>query len=134
MTERDEFLDWVNTRLRDAEVAILEGDADARRAIWSRKDPVSVFGAWKNAVGRDAVDELFTLLEESFSACPSYSFEIVAADVIGDMAYTVGHEHVEATFDGEPRAYHLRSTQIYRREGDEWKVVHRHADGPPDWA
>ncbi len=52
----------------------------------------------------------------------------------GDMAYTVGYEHTEATVNGEPRAYTLRATQIYQREDDEWKVVHRHADAPPDQA
>jgi ketosteroid isomerase-like protein len=34
--------------------------------------------------------------------------------------------------NGEPRAYTLRATQVYRREGGEWKVVHRHADTAPD--
>jgi ketosteroid isomerase-like protein len=134
MDEREEFLDWVNSRLRDAEVALHDGDADPRRSIWSRNEPVTVFGAWMGAVGHDAVDELFSSLEQTFSWCPSYSFEIVAADVIGDMAYTVGYEHTEATVNGEPRAYTLRATQIYRREDDEWKVVHRHADAPPDQA
>jgi len=131
MSERDEFLGWVSSRLRDAEVAIHDGDADPRRAIWSREEPVTVFGAWKGAVGRDAVDELFGMLEQIFSGCPSYSFEVVAADVVGDMAYTVGYEHTEATVNGERREYTLRATQVYRREGEEWKVVHRHADAPP---
>ena len=30
--------------------------------------------------------------------------------------------------DGAPRTYTLRATQVYRREGGEWKVAHRHAD------
>jgi len=132
MTERDDFLEWVNSRLRGAEIALHDGDAAPRRAIWSRREPVSVFGAWKGAIGHEAVDELFSSLEETFSGCPSYGFEIVAADVMGDMAYTVGYEHTEATVNGEPRAYTLRATQIYRRESGEWKVFHRHADAPPD--
>ena len=52
--------------------------------------------------------------------------------MIGDMAYTVGYEHTEATVRGEPSRYKLRATQIYRREDGEWKVVHRHADTVPD--
>lgn len=134
MSERDDFLAWVSSQLRDAEIAVHNGDATARRAIWSRKEPVTVFGAWKSAVGRTDVDELFSLLEQSFSGCTSYSHEIVAADVIGDIAYTVGYEHTQATVNGEPHTYTLRATQIYRRESGEWKVVHRHADAPPDQA
>jgi ketosteroid isomerase-like protein len=48
--------------------------------------------------------------------------------VIGDLAYTAGFEHTEATVNGEPRSYTLRATQVYRREHGEWKVVHRHGD------
>ena len=72
------------------------------------------------------------MLEQSFSGCESYRFELVAAEVSGDMAYTVGYEHTQAVVNGEPRTYTLRATQIYRREGGEWKVVHRHGSAPPD--
>ena len=63
----------------------------------------------------------------------SYDLELVAADVVGDMAYTVGFEHTRATVDGEARSYTLRVTQVYRREQGQWKVVHRHANevAPP---
>jgi ketosteroid isomerase-like protein len=63
-----------------------------------------------------------------FSRCTSYEFELQAYDVIGDMAYTVGLEHTSASIHGQPRSYRLRATQVYRREGGEWKVAHRHAD------
>jgi ketosteroid isomerase-like protein len=44
------------------------------------------------------------------------------------MAFTVGLEHTSVSVDGAPRTYTLRATQVYRREGGEWKVAHRHAD------
>ena len=96
---------------------------------------MTVFGAWKNAVGRPDVEELFSALERAFSECAAYDFEVVAADVVGDMAYTVGYEHTGATVNGEARNFVLRVTQVYRREGADWKVVHRHADevGDDDW-
>jgi ketosteroid isomerase-like protein len=34
----------------------------------------------------------------------------------------------------QPREYTLRVTQVYRREGGVWKVVHRHADTEPEAA
>jgi ketosteroid isomerase-like protein len=128
MSERDDFLAWVDTRLKDAETALHNGDATPRRLLWSRNEPVTVFGAWKTAVGRAEVDDLFTLLEDSFSDGKGFSFELVAADVIGDMAYTVGYEHSQVSVNGDPRTYTLRATQVYRREGGDWKVVHRHGD------
>ena len=48
--------------------------------------------------------------------------------VVGDMAYTAGLEHISASVDGEPRTFTLRVTQVYRCEGGEWKVAHRHGD------
>ena len=128
MTDRDEFLTWVNAALYDAERALHNGDAAPRRALWSRNEPVSVLGAWRNANGQQELDQLFTSLGNRFSDCTSYEFELLAYDVIGDMAYTAGFEHTSASVDGEPRTYTLRATQIYRREEGEWRVAHRHGD------
>lgn len=128
MSKHDNFLAWVNTTLFEAEVALHNGDAGPRRALWSRNEPVSVLGAWRNAVGQQEVDGLFALLEQSFSGCSSYVFELLACDVSEEMAYTVGLEHTSALVDGEPRTYTLRATQVYRREDGEWKVAHRHGD------
>jgi len=131
MSERDDFLAWIGTALRAAEESVHEGDAGPRRAIWSTTEPVTVLGAWRDAVGVQEVDELFTMLEASFSGSASYRFELVAAEVVGDLAYTVGFEHTTAVVNGEERTYVLRVTQIYRREDGEWKVVHRHGSAPP---
>ena len=128
MTDRDDFLAWVKTELYEAELALHNGDAAPRRALWSRNEPVSVLGAWRNATGQDELDELFTALAKSFSDCSSYSFEAHAYDVVGDLAYTAGLEHTSCSIDGRPRTYTLRATQVYRREGGEWKVAHRHGD------
>lgn len=128
MTDRDGFLEWVRSVLYEAELALHNGDAARRRAIWSRNEPVSVLGAFRNAQGQPELEELFASLEQSFSDCTSYAFELQAYDVVGDMAYTAGLEHTTASIDGRPRSYTLRATQVYRREGDQWRVAHRHAD------
>jgi len=128
MTDRDDFLAWVRTALYDAELALHNGDAGPRRALWSVNEPVSVLGAWRNAFGQQQIDELFAGLGKSFSDCTSFEFELQAFDVTGDMAYTAGLEHTSASVDGEPRTYTLRATQVYRREGGEWRVAHRHGD------
>jgi ketosteroid isomerase-like protein len=89
---------------------------------------VSILGALRNVYGRDEVDEAFTWLERMFSDCTSYRFELQTCDVVGDMAYTAGLEHASNSADAQPRSFTLRATQVYRREGGEWKVAHRHAD------
>jgi ketosteroid isomerase-like protein len=132
MSDRDDFVAWTQNRLRDAETALHNGDPGPRLAIWSTREPVSVLGAWRSAVGQDAVRDLFHNLADTFSDCASHVYEIVAAEVVGDMAFTAGYERTQASINGEPRRYVLRVTQVYRREDGEWKVAHRHGDTVPD--
>ena len=132
MTAHEDFLAWFGGPLHQAELALHNGDPSPRRALWSRNEPVSVLGAWRNATGPRELDELFTFLGHSFSECTSYSVDLIASDVIGDMAYTAALEHISASVDGQPRTYTLRATQAYRRENGEWKVVHRHGDTVTD--
>ena len=91
--------DW----LYGAEVALHKGDTGPRLAIWSTNEPVTVLGSWRSATNRAETSELFESLAMTFSGFVSYSFELVAGDVVGDMAYTVGYEHTEASIDGQPR-------------------------------
>jgi ketosteroid isomerase-like protein len=128
MTDREDFLAWFATTLREAEVALHNGDPAPRRALWSTNEPVSVLGAWRNAIGQQEFDELLTVLGRTFSDCTSFAVELLACDVVGDLAYTACLEHTSASVNGQPRTYTLRATQVYRREDGEWKVVHRHGD------
>jgi ketosteroid isomerase-like protein len=128
VTNKEEFIAWTQSRLRDAETALHNGDAEPRLALWSSREPVSVLGAWRSATGQEEVRDLFRTLAETFSDCTSHVYEIVAADVLGDMAFTAGYERTQAVINGERRRYVLRVTQIYRREDGEWKVAHRHGD------
>ncbi len=64
-----------------------------------------------------------------FSDCTAYSFDLIAAGVSGDLAYTVGYERSTRSLDGGPvESGTLRVTHVYRRENGEWKIVHRHGD------
>jgi ketosteroid isomerase-like protein len=132
VSDRDDFVAWTQSRLREAETALHNGDPGPRLAIWSTREPVSVLGAWRSAVGQEDVRGLFQTLAETFSNCRSHVYEIVAADVVGDLAYTAGYERTQASINGEPRQYVLRVTQTYRREDGNWKVAHRHGDTVPD--
>jgi ketosteroid isomerase-like protein len=122
MTDREEFLAWIHGALYEAELALHNGDPAPRRALWSRNEPVSVLGAWRNAMGQREVDELFASLGDSFSDCTSFAIDVLAYDVIGDMAYTAGLEHTAVSADGQPRTYTLRASQVYRRG---WRVESR---------
>ncbi|QAY72011.1 nuclear transport factor 2 family protein [Agromyces protaetiae] len=131
MSDRAEFLDWLNGEYTEGERALFNGDDGPRRNTWARSEPVSVLGAWRNAVGREDLIEAFVDLAQSFSDCTEYGLDLISLDVVGDLAYTVGYERVSTSVDGKPRTFTLRSTQVYRRDADGWRVVHRHADSVP---
>ena len=48
-----------------------------------------------------------------------------------DLAYELGTEHGQATLAGEQITIEQRVTNVYRREGGEWKIVHHHTDLSP---
>ena len=55
--------------------------------------------------------------------------ELVAAFPSNDLVVLVTVEHVRVEAGGQPmQDWTLRVTQVFRREGDGWHLVHRHAD------
>src|SRR4029450_2398342 len=114
MSEVEDFLGTTMPRLITAEKALHDGDAGPRLAMWSRNDPVTLFGAWLSDTGWDDVSRTFRLLASRFSDCTAYDVDIVAAGASGDLAYTVAYEHTTVSVEGAPRTYTLRVTQIYR--------------------
>jgi ketosteroid isomerase-like protein len=132
MSDVDDFLAEIHPPLMAELQALHNGDPQPRLAMWSAKDPVTVFGAAKSASGWDEVSQIFRSIASRWSNCTDQRLDIIAAGVSGDLAYTVGFEHTSVSVDGVPaEPYTLRVTQVYRREHGEWKVVHRHADQVP---
>ena len=135
MTELEAFMASTMPRLTEADTALHNGDAGPRIAMWSRTDPVTLFGAAVTRSGWDEIDRAFHWLASRFSNCESFEYEVVAAGVSGDLAYVAGIEHTTASVGGAaPAPYSLRVTTVFRREDGEWKVVHRHGDPVPDSA
>jgi ketosteroid isomerase-like protein len=132
MSELEDFLGSTVERHIAADTALHNGDAALRKAMWSVRDPVTLFGAAATNTGSDEIDATFDWLASSFSDCSQFAFEVVSAGVSGDLACTVGYEHSTLVIDGIPaQPYTLRVTHVYRREEGEWKIVHRHGDRVP---
>jgi ketosteroid isomerase-like protein len=57
------------------------------------------------------------------------NFEVIQAYSSGDLAVLVGVERQHGTIGGLPdQDWSLRVTQVFRRDGSGWKMMHRHAD------
>ena len=129
VTETEQFLATMSERITEAETALHQGDATLRLGMWSRREPLTLFGAATSGAGWAELEPIFEGLGRQFSDCTSYRNEIVAAEARGDLAYIVALEHVTASINrAQPKAYVLRATTVLRREVGEWKFVHRHGD------
>jgi ketosteroid isomerase-like protein len=130
MSVHNDFLANTINRQIKAEEVIHNGDPVLRLEMWSTKHPVTLFGAWGPCKsGSEEVTRISRWVASKFSNCTAYNFELVAAGVSGDLAYTVGYEHSLRSVNGGPiEPSTLRVTHIYRRENGEWKIVHRHGD------
>ena len=129
MTELDDFLTSVLPRMEAADIALHNGDVTGRAEMWSRNDPVTLFGAAFTASGWSEIGPTFEVLASRFSDCSSWRFELVSAGVSDTLAYTVGIERTTASVAGAPpSSYALRVTTIFRHENGGWKIVHRHGD------
>lgn len=128
MTDDDEFLEWFGATWKDAEDALHDGDAAPRFETWSDTEPVTLFGAAYDAHNAGEAHAVFRRIASHFSHAQECRIELIAHGVSGDLAYTVARELTSTSVHGEHRDYVLRCTQVYRREGGTWKVIHRHAD------
>lgn len=133
MEDVDAFLSEVLPLMVDEVVGVHDGDATARVALWSHDEPVTLFGAEMTRRGWDQLEPAFRWLAGTFSGSESCEYEVLSAGSSGDLGYVVAIEHsVAARHGAPPRKYALRVTTLFRREGDTWRVVHRHGDGYDD--
>ncbi|HWC10335.1 MAG TPA: nuclear transport factor 2 family protein [Acidimicrobiales bacterium] len=130
-TEADAFLADMLPKQRAAGQALHNGDVEPWLALWSRHDPVTLYGAKLSGASWSEVEPIIRKVGSWFADSVAFEFELVAAGVSGDVAYTVGYEHNDVTFAGQPTTYSLRVTHVYRHEDGQWHIAHRHGDVPP---
>jgi ketosteroid isomerase-like protein len=105
-----------------------QGHPQAFLELWSHADDVTIMAAIGGyQVGFDAVRELLTAASKT-QHFDGWRAENMATVLDENLAFTVELEHYARTDDGEDKGMTLRATQIYRREGGQWRVIHRHGD------
>src|SRR5437762_13835525 len=107
---------------------LVEGRSDPFKALWSHTEEVSIMGAFGGyEQGWSQVGPRLDWAGERIGA--TYRSVENILTVVGDeLACTVDLERMERTVGGQTSLRVLRCTQVYRREDDIWKVIHRHAD------
>jgi ketosteroid isomerase-like protein len=106
----------------------LNGDWTPMSDVWSRNPDVSTM----HPVGGTEIgwDEIRASWENLTKICSSGRVELRDQRIcIGeDLAYVTGTEHVNLLTVKDQVQADLRVSNIFRREGTEWKVVHHHVD------
>jgi ketosteroid isomerase-like protein len=127
--DKAEFVEALVARMKAADDALHSGDPGPRKALWSTTEPVSVFGAAMSATGPVETQATFDWVASRFTGFETAEWEVLSADVSGDLAYIVAIEHTTGSIGGAPtETYALRATTLLRREDGEWRAFHRHAD------
>lgn len=111
--------------------AFVQGDPEPVKQLFSRKDDVSLANplglpvrGWSQVA--DATDRAASQVREG----EPVRYETISEYATDDLAYNLELERVRAktVATDEFGEIALRVTTIYRREGGEWKIIHRHAD------
>ena len=100
--------------------------------VWSHGSDVSAmhpFGG--RMVGWDEVGDSWEQAAQAFSGGQIALDDMVVVPISEDAAYTVGTEHGQGGIGEQTVGIEWRVTNIYRREGGGWKMVHQHTDVSP---
>jgi NAD(P)H-dependent FMN reductase/ketosteroid isomerase-like protein len=129
-SKSDTFNRFMQTR-SEAALAYINGDAAPLDALVTREDPATFFHPKGDTVrGARAVQGRYDADAHAFSEGATGDLEILQSGSSGEIAFWTGLQHAEVSMQGKRVAMTLRITEVFRLEGGDWKLVHRHADMP----
>lgn len=115
----------------DAARAYVCGNPAPVASITTRVSPATFFGPRGDFhQGADNVLSTFNKDAAIFGTGGDTNFEILDMAASDSIAYWVGFQRATAQMHGRKDVIpmNLRVTEIFRREDNEWKLIHRHAD------
>ena len=130
MGTQQDFETFMKQRL-EAATAYVGGNAAPLAAVAAQDLPATFMGPGGGAVhGTQEVLARYTRDARIFEAGGATEFEILEKAVGDTVAYWTGFQKARVRMHGKPDVMpmKLRVTEVFRREGGDWKLVHRHAD------
>lgn len=129
-SERDPIVVELFERTAAAQRSWVVGDASGYEELFS-PDQLTIFGPFGGPPVRGRSPGAAQRVADLFNDGTS-EIELIDAVVstAGDLVCLVMIERCDVSFTGVEgrRRWDLRTTQIYRRAGEEWFIVHRHAE------
>ena len=131
VTSHPEFEVFVG-RCREAVGQQVSGRTEAFQALWSHGDDVVLIGAaGSHQVGWTDVSTQLTWASEHLDFGNFRVTNLLLA-VADNLAFTVDLEEMSHEVEGQTQHRTLRSSQGYRYEDGQWRVVFRHGDPMAD--
>ena len=126
MAASDEGPEGVIEQSHRAWDAFLKGDPEPGKALFSRRDDVSLgnpYGPF--AIGWKDVEQTMERAAALYRDGEAVGFESIALYASDDLACLVEVEHYRGKVGGadEPASIALRVTSVLRREEGTWKIV-----------
>ena len=116
-------------RSRDANAALMRGDAERWRALNPLSDDFVLMSPFGGKPSRGPYTPAQLRKIAAFFRNGSLEQEVVQAYASDDMVVLALIERATVEVGGLPsQPWALRVTLVYRREGDTWRLAHRHAD------
>ena len=128
ITEED--LGKLVERVREATGALIQGDVRRYFALVNEAPDYTLMPPTGGPTrrGPDSSPASVAALE-AFFAGGDADLELEQSYASGDLVVLVGVERQHGTVGGLPEQdWSLRVTLVFRREGSDWRLVHRHAD------
>jgi ketosteroid isomerase-like protein len=110
---------------------ITNGNPEVYKRLYSRREDVTVANPFGPPVrGWSEVSATLDRAAGNYRDGEIVGFENLSTVIAPELAYSVEVESYRARVGGaeELVPVSLRVTTVFRREGDAWKVAHRHAD------
>jgi ketosteroid isomerase-like protein len=102
-------------------------DLDAMDRVWAHGDHVKcVHPGWPLLSGWDAVRESWARIFEN-TAEMRFTLSSVQAMVGGDLAWVSCTENILSEAAGRVSVTAILATNLFARDGTEWRLVHHHA-------
>ncbi|HZC74103.1 MAG TPA: nuclear transport factor 2 family protein [Jatrophihabitans sp.] len=118
-------------RCRDAAAALIRGDVRGYLGLFVHADDYTLIPPFGGAPrhGFDVSDEAVEGLSRFFAGGEVAQLDVVQSYVSGDLVVLAVVERQRGEVGGLPdQDWSLRVTMVFRRAGDDWQLVHRHAD------
>jgi ketosteroid isomerase-like protein len=111
---------------------MLNGDPTPMVDAWSHNSDVSTM----HPIGGSQIgwDQVRASWESQAKICKNGQLRLSDQCICvgSDFSYELGTEHLDVLLAGNEVHTTFRVTNIYRREGSQWKIVHHHTDlNPP---